>query len=530
MNESINYILEAKRDWTWTLVDLLYRQIYHGFHGMWEECKRTAPPKMVYAEFQTRLQRVPIWNQDIVDSAYNHILKATQCDFMEELLREVFRVSTQAMVAPRAHQLDPTKKIKVKVPQGSKFVHCVYRECANSFHEQPWLLEDRPGIFSRIEQTKNLQKAYKIIQTCIENTIKRLLPVRSLLNQQLEEMEGEDATPPPFMYSQTPNFNRPMHDFRSPLSGGFQAPPSFNPQPDQKVIPIAPGDILGDLQQLTPQADLGLGDVTSARQLEVDTHRYEEDARRLAEDARRLDEDHKKRNHDEDKDRYEEHDDKPPSRQGSRPQSPLPSALSPKTLEPTLPEPDAHLAKGDNNIVDALFEKLSAPALDNDDAGVKTIYLSGDGRKKPSRKERDDVQDSRYRDPGSRGERDLDTLSSDGHQERPVESDEKWQHDKSQRDNTEITRPSSYDIRSEDSGSGDERLAQTYSLQDKGKKAIEPRHLDVLPAKSVWEPTFETHRSRDVPTKSPDGRPVPPLDKHNSRSQSSNRFFSDAED
>ena len=99
--------------------------------------------------------------------------------------------------------INNSSKIKITVPKGDKFIHCCYKECARVFFENPTLVEDRMDRITRMEQSKNLQKAYKLIMTSIENTIRNLLPIESLLREQVSLKEtGNESEYNPFQNPQ----------------------------------------------------------------------------------------------------------------------------------------------------------------------------------------------------------------------------------------------------------------------------------------------------------------------------------------
>lgn len=208
MDDSKNCVLVAKKEYTTILLYNLYPGIYQGLKSIWDDSKKTALPRRVYEEFQNRLSRVRKWNQDVIDNEYKRIVEKSKCDYLDDLIKKVFVINTQILAAINMHgqSVDTNKKIKVKVPKGDKFIHYCYKECARTFYENALLMEDRQGAITRVEQAKNMQKCYKLIIACIETTIRNMLPIESLLKDQMEN-EGEDATPLPQMYRNMPGYN-----------------------------------------------------------------------------------------------------------------------------------------------------------------------------------------------------------------------------------------------------------------------------------------------------------------------------------
>jgi hypothetical protein len=190
MNEANSYTLIAKLEFSKHLTYTLYPPLYMGIKQIWETAKREAKEGHVYETFQRHLKLIPKWNQDLIDSVYHGVLENIRFEgvsasnngrMLDDLITKVFILSTEILAAPFTDE-----KIMVKVPPGSRFLHHCYKECARHFYENAFLLEDRPQFISRIEQVKNLQKANKAIVACIENAVRRLLPMEALTQSMSE--------------------------------------------------------------------------------------------------------------------------------------------------------------------------------------------------------------------------------------------------------------------------------------------------------------------------------------------------------
>jgi hypothetical protein len=191
MDESKNCLLVAKNEYTTILIYQMYPSIYQGIRSMWNDAKRDSHPQDAFCDFQIKLSRVRKWNQDLIETEYRRMVDKTKCEWFDDLLTKIFVLNVQILAAVNN---DHNTKIKVKVPKGDKFIHCCYKECARSFFENPLLMEDRSNLLPRIEQSKNLQKSYKLIVTCIENTIRNLLPIEKLVTTHLQT---NPESPPP---------------------------------------------------------------------------------------------------------------------------------------------------------------------------------------------------------------------------------------------------------------------------------------------------------------------------------------------
>jgi len=254
MDEQRNCVFVARKEYTTHLVYWLYPEIYKGLKSIWEETKKTVDKREVYAAFQHKLTRVPKWNQDVIEREYKRILdeirkKRDEPFSFEDLIKWIFVLNTQILAAVSMSRGDASRKIKVQVPKGEKFVHHCYKECARAFYENALLMEDRPNTIDRREQQRNMQKAYKLIITCIENTIRNMLPIESLLSNTMDEnAEGEDATPPPMLFQQQYQVPPVQIPQEKPLTS-FPTVSSFLQQPQQQDnIMTTPPPSNGSLQ------------------------------------------------------------------------------------------------------------------------------------------------------------------------------------------------------------------------------------------------------------------------------------------
>lgn len=183
MEEPRTCLLAARRELTQVLCNILQRYIYQGLNYYWQQSKMSATPGNVYATFQRKLELIPSWNQETVEAEFSRICEKSRCNYLDNLIRKVFIYNTQILTAADSV---PNRNIRVKVPRGDRFVHRCYITCARAFWESAWLLDDREQFINKMEQAKNLHKAYKLICTSIENTIREMLPIEDIVSSQFE--------------------------------------------------------------------------------------------------------------------------------------------------------------------------------------------------------------------------------------------------------------------------------------------------------------------------------------------------------
>lgn len=228
MEEPRTCLLAARRELTQILCNILQRYIYQGLNYYWQQSKIAATPGNVYATFQRKLELIPSWNQETVEAEFSRICEKSRCSYLDDLIRKVFIYNTQILTAADSV---PNRNIRVKVPRGDRFVHRCYITCARAFWESAWLLDDRDQFISKLEQAKNLHKAYKLICTSIENTIREMLPIEDIVSSHFES-----ASAPEPQVTQVARIDDLFRSTVPPQHMMPQAPPMSPQEPDSKSI------------------------------------------------------------------------------------------------------------------------------------------------------------------------------------------------------------------------------------------------------------------------------------------------------
>ena len=175
---------QAKIEYTAQLIDLLYSHMFDGVKSIYEESKvislsRSGMPILLI--FRELLEKVPIWNSEIIDSECSRIINNTQCDWIDDLITAVFISHTKILTSIGPNQ--SFQKINVTIPKTSTFIHKSYINTAREIWKNPYLFnENVPGH----EFQKNNKEIEYIIKKCIENTIRNLLPIKEILREHLE--------------------------------------------------------------------------------------------------------------------------------------------------------------------------------------------------------------------------------------------------------------------------------------------------------------------------------------------------------
>jgi hypothetical protein len=192
---SIAVLVDAKEEYTKQLVSILKPCIYQGIKSIYLDakdiCMQDNIPDKILMQFQELLSRIPKWSQDIINKEYERILNVSKCDYIEDLLKVIY--VSHIKVLTIVHSAQKNKKITVKVPSGSHFIHLCYIEVAREFWKDPYLFSEN---VSKYELQKNMRDSENMISESITETIRKQLPVRHILKEFLnepdEDIEEED--------------------------------------------------------------------------------------------------------------------------------------------------------------------------------------------------------------------------------------------------------------------------------------------------------------------------------------------------
>ena len=88
----MNYLVEIKKEYTITLINILTPSIYQGIDSIYKESVTLGNEDDVLKIFQGLLRRVPKWNVDLIDEESNRILNNSRCsDWLHNLMKAVIK-------------------------------------------------------------------------------------------------------------------------------------------------------------------------------------------------------------------------------------------------------------------------------------------------------------------------------------------------------------------------------------------------------------------------------------------------------
>jgi len=184
-----NFLVETKNEYTTHLTNILTPLIFEGLQSIYKESLELAGTNDILKIFQSCLKRIPKWNQSMVDKETNRILTSTHSyNWLNDLIKATLKANLIVLM------YNPTCKIQTKINSSfyqdiktSAFIHTVYIECARELWNNPYLLYHN---YPPIEIKRNQRDCMNIIKDCIKEALRKLLPVKHILQVYLgEEMQ-----------------------------------------------------------------------------------------------------------------------------------------------------------------------------------------------------------------------------------------------------------------------------------------------------------------------------------------------------
>jgi hypothetical protein len=188
----LNFLVETKNEYTTHLINILNPLIFEGILSIYKEAQEIAGPDNVLKIFQTFLKRIPKWNQVIIEKETNRIINSSQSyGWLNDLIKATLKANLIVLM------YNPTVKSQTKLDNSfyqnikiNDFIHKVYIECAREIWNNPYLLYHN---YPPIEIKRNQRDCMNIIKDCIRESIRKLLPVKHILQIYLgEDMELND--------------------------------------------------------------------------------------------------------------------------------------------------------------------------------------------------------------------------------------------------------------------------------------------------------------------------------------------------
>jgi hypothetical protein len=183
-----NVLTDSKNEWSILLINHITPHIVDGFRSIFNEavrvCEENDEIEKYLMTYQNLLARIPKWNQQMIATEHERIVKLCNCSYLEDILTCVHIIQLKVLSCVRVG--NETKKVKIDIPEFSVFLHNVYTNIARKLYSSIYLFEiDVPPL----EQQKRNREFELMVQTCIMNTIRDKIPVETILRQFIDETQ-----------------------------------------------------------------------------------------------------------------------------------------------------------------------------------------------------------------------------------------------------------------------------------------------------------------------------------------------------
>jgi hypothetical protein len=183
-----NVLTESKNEWSILLMNYLTPHVIDGFRSIFNEsvqiCDKNDEMDKYLMTFQNLLTRIPKWNQQMIETEKERIIKLCNCSYLEDLMTCVHIVQLKILSCVRVGS--ETKKINIDIPDFCTFLHNVYTNVARKLYSNIYLFE---ADIPELEVQKRNREFELLVQTCIMNTIRDRIPVEALLRQYIDETQ-----------------------------------------------------------------------------------------------------------------------------------------------------------------------------------------------------------------------------------------------------------------------------------------------------------------------------------------------------
>ena len=177
-------LVDAKVEYTNQLITILKPTIYQGIKSIYEDskshCQENGNINNTLVHFQLLLSQIPKWNQEIINEETERIMGESGCDWLDDLITAVFVSHTRILTT--INNSKQKKRIDLKIPKVSHFIHKCYIDIARLFWKNAYLFNEN---ISKSEFQRNRRESETIIEASINETVRRQLPVKHILQEYL---------------------------------------------------------------------------------------------------------------------------------------------------------------------------------------------------------------------------------------------------------------------------------------------------------------------------------------------------------
>lgn len=218
-SEHLGIMVEARREYLGQLSAIMCPAMIEVFQDMYDEATKISKGRKTLIMFQKLLKEVPNWSNAMSAQHTNNI--TDRCVWFNDLLAAVFVACTKILSAVRLRA--ENKKISLKLPTNDVFIQTCYNNAAKDLYKDPYIFHEEQSEYVRDEEL------IKRFSTCIESTVKELIPVQQILQTYMSQ-DTRDI-----------NLDGEIHDSEDPdiMDEPIPGPePEPEPEPEMEPVPV----------------------------------------------------------------------------------------------------------------------------------------------------------------------------------------------------------------------------------------------------------------------------------------------------
>ena len=212
---STEFVKQSMRD---NLTRILVPHVSDGLWSIYDNalkaCERNSQPEKTLQTFQNLLTRVPQWNTETLDKEVDRIIKASKCDYLDDLLLGVFVSYIRAFASLQQSEATHVN-LEFERPTTTKFIHSYYIAVARKAWQQAYLFKTM-GV-SAEQQARNRRDIETMMESTVSEVVDSFIPWREISRAYFHaKAEAAPApapapAPPPVKFEEKPQ----VHEFET---------------------------------------------------------------------------------------------------------------------------------------------------------------------------------------------------------------------------------------------------------------------------------------------------------------------------
>lgn len=185
-------LIDAKKEYTQRFVRKLKIPFLNKIMKLFSETKDESvnihEEDKLLIHFQNKLESVPEYSLEKINTLTNSIILESKCDYLEELFQGVYIVHTKVLAVIQHHKSNI--KSELKIPTIEEFIFQAFINICRSIWKYAYLFRESNNT---CEYQKNTNSIENRIEQSIKETLEDVLPVRELLIEHVKDyIDGDN--------------------------------------------------------------------------------------------------------------------------------------------------------------------------------------------------------------------------------------------------------------------------------------------------------------------------------------------------